>query len=419
MPEGWPALPLLILWSLWVGQALLCTVLVGYVHSRLRRPPHEADLAYRPKAWVIVPFKGDDDDVHAVLEALLAQNYPRFHLVCVVEDRNDRAYPLIQRSLAAHPPAQWTLVVAGRAPPYRGQKVHNQLAGLETIEARCEDPDVYAFVDSDVVPGTDWLARLVEPLRRRDRAVSTGYRWFFPEPREGEGRVSLWTDLASVMNSSVACLDAYRHTTQAWGGSMALTVETARAGRLCARWEKALTDDYPVTQLARDLGKQVRYQPQCLVRSEVSFRAGELFRFAHRQYLITRVYAPRIYALALLFTWGYVLAAVTAWIQLLGGVAGSGSVWQWILPASSLLMVAVTNQVRAILRAKCVRLAFGPQAVKQLRRALLLDRWATTAWMALHGVLVLQPLFRRVVRWRGIRYRLSAPDRVERLATKR
>jgi cellulose synthase/poly-beta-1,6-N-acetylglucosamine synthase-like glycosyltransferase len=182
-----------------------------------RRPLHEADLAYRPLAWIIVPFKGDDDDVRAALEALLAQNYPRFHLVCVLEDRTDPAYPLIERSLAAHPPSRWTLVTAGRAPPYRGQKVHNQLAALEAIEARCEGRDVYAFVDSDVVVGTEWLARLIEPLRHPDHAVSTGYRWLFPRPREDERKESLWTDLASVMNSSVACLEAYRRTTQAWG----------------------------------------------------------------------------------------------------------------------------------------------------------------------------------------------------------
>lgn len=418
MLDGWLAPPLLILWSAWVSQAVLCTVLTGYVLRRLRRPADEADLAYRPKAWVIVPFKGDGDDVCAVMEALLAQNYPRFHLVCVVEDRSDRACPLIERSLAAHPQAQWTLVVAGHSPPYRGQKVHNQLAALAAIAARGDDPDVYAFIDSDVVPGPDWLARLVEPLCRDDRAVSTGYRWLFPQRRGVGGATSLWTDLASVMNSSVACLEAYRGATQAWGGSMALTVATARAGGLYARWEKALTDDFPVTQLARDLGKQVRYQPQCLVRSTVSFGPAELFRFAHRQYLITRVYAPGIYALALVFTWGYVLAAVTAWVQLLLGLSEDGPVWGSLLPAIAILAVAAANQVRASLRAKCVRFAFGCEALRQLGRPLLLDRWATTAWMALHGVFALQPLFSRVVRWRGVQYRLLAPDRVERLAVK-
>jgi hypothetical protein len=221
------------------------------------------------------------------------------------------------------------------------------------------------------------------------------------------------------MNSSVAFVNAYQPGTQAWGGSMALTVATARAGRLCARWENALTDDFPVTRLARDLGKQVRFQPQCLMQSAVSFRAAELFQFAHRQYLIARVYAPWIYAFALLFTWGYVLAAVAAWSQLLSGVSGNGSVWEWLVPAFAILTVAAANQWRAIARAECVGLAFGPEAVKRLRRTLLLDRWATAAWMALHGVLALQALFNRVVRWRGIDYRLSAPDRVQRLAVKR
>jgi hypothetical protein len=44
-----------------------------------------------------------------------------------------------------------------------------------------------------------------------------------------------------------------------------------------------------------------------------------------------------------------------------------------------------------------------------------LDRWATWLWMSLHALLLARAALGRTIRWRGIRYRLHGPQRIERL----
>ncbi len=47
------------------------------------------------------------------------------------------------------------------------------------------------------------------------------------------------------------------------------------------------------------------------------------------------------------------------------------------------------------------------------RAGSLLDRWATPLWMGLHWLFIVRSAFGRVMVWRGIRYRVDAPQRVE------
>ena len=55
-------------------------------------------------------------------------------------------------------------------------------------------------------------------------------------PPNAAGHSRLWSHLASVINSSVACLAGKDEWTHAWGGSMALRVEIARRGDLRGLW---------------------------------------------------------------------------------------------------------------------------------------------------------------------------------------
>ena len=132
------------------------------------------------------------------------------------------------------------------------------------------------------------------------------------------------------------------------------------------------------------------YVPTCLVPSRVNFTAGSLMNFAHRQYLLTRVYAPRLYLTALILLTLYPLGLIAAVISLLAGV----------------LMRDITLGI-----AGCVSLVL----VADLWSTLRLERWTTPVWMTLHALLAWRAAFGRVMNWRGIRYRLYAPQRVERL----
>lgn len=407
---------LIALWSAWVLQSLISALRVRAFARLLSQPASPEDLEHRPDAVVVVPAKGVDLDLDATVRSLLAQNYPQYRAVFVVESKDDPAYTRIAQLIEGQDPRQASLLVAGRAPTDVGQKLHNQLFALATLEQRGRGERVWAFLDSDAVPNAAWLGDIVGPLHRSSRdAVCTGYRWLIPKAPAGQERPSIWSQLASVMNASVACMQGIPGWSQAWGGSMAMLTDTARQGDIMGRWRGALSDDYPATTMSKALGKRVRFVPRCLLPSPVNFDLYSLCNFVRRQYLITRVYAPSLYYLALAIIWLYVTGYASAWGYGAYQLLTEPERGAWIPPAIAIGAVWIGNQIRASARQRCVQIAFDTSTAARLSTSLQLDRWATPLWMTLHGVLILSALVGRSFVWRGVRYHLRGPNDVSRI----
>lgn len=396
---------LTLLWAAWCLQAVLSAMQVRKLWRRLQRQPRSAFASYRPPAAVIVPFKGLEPRLDAALDRLFSQQYPDYRLLLIVDAETDEAVETLRAAMRRHPSRAAELLVAGPAGPNESQKIHNQLHALDRlIDERRRGghaPDVWVFADSDAVPGLDWLANLIGPLGQDRTGATTGYRWLVPEP----GRRRFWSDLASVLNSSVASMFGSRERlVHAWGGSMAIRADFAIEQDLRRRWSGALTDDYPLTRLCREAGKRVYFVARCLVATPVVLDAASFLNFAHRQYLITRVYAPWLYvgglSLTLLYTAGFISAAIMLLAR------------RDPLAGAALLIVAVADQVRAAYRVRVVREAFAPPAPQRLRGALRLDRWGTPLWMAANLLLLLRAAAGRSMCWRGIRYTLDGPNQV-------
>ncbi len=415
-PMDTPPIPFLTLWGLWCLQAIACALQVRWFASRIGTRKTPVQHRYCPRATVIVPVKGAENDIPALIQSLSNQDYDDYQLLFVLEDENDPAYDVLSRELAGRPKIPSRVVTAGLSPPYRSQKVHNLLKALAFLEPEAHEHDVWCFADSDIVPAPEWLAYLVAPLENTKQiAVTTGYRWLIPEPVPGNAKTSFWSTLASVMNSVTATLQGRPDFNQAWGGSMAIRVSTARRANLCERWREVLTDDYPMTAMARDLGMRVEFVPNCLVKTPISFTCSEFFRFARRQYMITRVYSPWLWLLALTATWLYTVAFVTAWVYAGLSFHHAQDPWIWLCPLSAVLVVGTADQLRATYRRRCVQRLFGNRIADALRKPLQLDRWGTILCMAIHGMIVFCSAFGRVIEWRGIRYRMKGPRDIRRL----
>jgi hypothetical protein len=152
-----------------------------------------------------------------------------------------------------------------------------------------------------------------------------------------------------------------------------------------------------------------------MVPGEINMDLGQVFNFAHRQYLLTRVYWPRLYFAALGLTSLWLLGFVTAWGYLLLSLT-AGAPWTvWGVPAAAMVIVAACNGMRSALRQQVIAETLGPEVLAKLKQTMQFDRWATPLWMALHWVLILRAGFGRTMTWRGIRYRLAAPQQVQRL----
>ena len=403
-----------VVWSGWAFAAVLVVFQARKFWRRVARPARPGFDAYQPPAAVIVPFKGIDADLPQHVRGLLTQDYPDYRPVFVLESKADPAYRVLRDELARHPDApRVDFVFAGVAPPDTGQKVHNQLAALSHIEANLPDAEVWVFGDSDAAPGPHWVQQLVGPHGHAERVgVTTGYRWLFPRLRAQRPR--LGGVFASVINSGVATMLGHAPLTQAWGGSMAVRADFARQHGLAGHFRGALSDDYQMTRMCRETDRRVYFVHRCLVPSPVDMSMRELFTFARRQYTITRVHDPRLYWKAVGVVTLYVVSSLTATAALVGGIVTG----YWLLAGLALhamLWVGIANQMRAMYRRRAVKAAFGPDGRRYLRHTLFVDRWLTWLVMTVNLALLLSAAVGRTIAWRGVRYRMNAPQSVQRL----
>ncbi len=404
----------LLIWILWSVQAILSVLQVRKFSRMWDREPREDYAAYRPKAAVIVPFRGLEVDMAGGIRSLCTQRYPDYHLLLVVESTEDPAYEVIRREIVKYPDCKVELIIAGLTGPTEGQKVHNQLAAIEHLKQKQYGEEVWVFADSDAVPGEHWLGHQIGPLYQDWKTgVTTGYRWLVPE--NVRGLKAVWNHLASAMNASIACFYGRDEFNHAWGGAMAVRVDTAQRGDLVGMFRNTLSDDFQLSNLSKKLSLRIYFVYQCLVPAPISMSLAELMNFAYRQYTLSRIYAPTLFAAALSMQVLYFLGTVTSIIGLVHALwAYPGTCW-WVVPAAAMLIVFVANKWRSVYRRKAVRAAFDQQVQRRLRVALWIDRWLTPVYMTAHMLLILRAAFGNTFDWRGTVYRLHGPQNIERL----
>jgi ceramide glucosyltransferase len=112
-----------------------------------------------PTVTVLKPLKGLEVDLYDNLASFCRQDYPTFQLVFGVADRRDPAIRVVRRLQAAHPDVAIDLVIDGRlyGTNYKVSNLHNMY--------RAARHEVMVIADSDIRVGSDYLRRVVEPLR--------------------------------------------------------------------------------------------------------------------------------------------------------------------------------------------------------------------------------------------------------------
>ena len=380
------------LWSLIDGYRFL-----GYVRASRGRPPGD----FTPPIALVIPCKGVDPGFESNLECYLHQDYPSYRVIFAVATDTDPAYKPLQARVRqfengnGRREVQASLVVAGYSAE-RGEKVHNLLCGL----AAAAEAQVYAFADMDAHPARDWLRNLVAPLRDPGVTVSTGFRWYLP----GVGFAS---QLRAAWDTSIAMLMGDHDHNFAWGGSMAIRAEDFARLRVADRyWAGTVSDDYALTRAVREAGGRIRFEPRCLVPSREDSTFSEFFRWANRQIILTRVYAPHLWRMGLA---AYVFFCVT---MLLGLVVllrpGVPAGWRGIV-AGTLAAVQLLGVAKARLRSVAARELF-PEDALRLRRygARYWQLSPLVPWLMLMNFLVAG--IARRIEWRGTCYELKSRD---------
>jgi ceramide glucosyltransferase len=392
-----------ILGSLLFIQSFLALIAtIRFTRYALRRS-QARQTRYQPKAVVIVPCRGLDPDFEDNIQAILTQDYRDYEVVFVTESENDPAHGVLARLLKQRrrlTPPTW-MVVAGEA-RNQGQKVHNLLAALETLNSIDRRVEALVFADSDMRPARNWLAELVAPLVDHQVGATTGYRWYLPSTEGRNLAQGLASILLSVWNASALSLLGER-SGFAWGGSTAIRRENFDKIGVKDRWQGALSDDYVLTSAVHESGQRIKFVPECLVASRSEMKIKDLLEFTTRQMRITRVYSPRVWRLAC-FSHG--LFNLTFWGGLLwlviSSLTGTPNRLLVALLAGVFLFGAITGAMRAVV---AVRLLAAGQGRKW---------WA---YLSLGPVVSLVYLYNiiaaarttRIV-WRDIGYDLISPN---------
>lgn len=390
---------LVIAFGLVLGQ-LLFTIQVGSnVRYALRKADRKRDT-YRPSAVIIVPCKGLDSEFEQNLLSFFRQNYKPYRLWFVVQDASDPAYDILQKMIARYCPqtvaAEVRIFIAGVASGC-SQKLHNILHCYRQIPL---DITALVFADSDACADDDWLGHIVYPLRNKKYGAASGYRWFVPQQN------NLATLGLSCVNAMVGQLLGNTRHNQAWGGSMAIRVETFRALNLESIWSKSISDDLTLSGAVTRSGRKTAFAPACMVASYETTTWQKLFEFGRRQFLITRIYAPKTWLfglLGILFSVGGFWAMVA--VAIVGFAADSKNAPFYAIAAGSILGF---QWMRAVLRQWMIMRLLNKDA-KTLRMAMLADILLFWLWGIVFLILIVSSIFGKTICWRGIRYRINNP----------
>ena len=237
---------------------------------------------------VFCPVKGVDADLEANIDSLLRQSHSAYRVVFIVDSETDPAFPILSARLGAAVGAG-EVRVAGEAENC-GQKVHNLIHGVGSAG---DESDIFVFCDADARFPSDWLSTLVAPLEDTTVGATTGYRWYVASGP------SLPTLVRSAWNTTVVGFLGPHSRNFVWGGSTAIRRVNFESAQVLEHWRGALSDDYVLTTAVRRAGLRIVYVPSCLLASYDRCTWRQLMEFTTRQIRITRVYAPRMWALGL------------------------------------------------------------------------------------------------------------------------
>jgi cellulose synthase/poly-beta-1,6-N-acetylglucosamine synthase-like glycosyltransferase len=367
---------------------------------------------------LIVPCKGLDSAFHKNITSLFNQDYENFLLWFVVAEKSDPAYDelyklknQLSQSSKAH---EVKIFLAGKVgdgesadneqPTTKyacSQKIHNLLYCYERIS---DDIDALAFADSDICVRTDWLSHLVWHLRLSKTGATTGYRLFIP------ARNNLPTLALSAVNAKIAQLLGNTRFNQAWGGSMAIRVDTFRKIGLDKIWPKTISDDLSLSHAVKKSGKKVEFVPACLVASYESTTRQGLFEFARRQFVITRVSAPLTWIFGFISTLYSILGLWAGFVLAIYAVTKPSMTGYKLLILVAVPILFFTEQLfSAILRQKMINKVLQKDW-PNLKLACAADILFFWLWSLLLLFFIISSAFGRTIRWRGIRYKLLGPS---------
>ena len=274
--------------SLAIASSLIGLFSVVTFRSHIKHWARKKPATY-PALTVISPQRGEIDSDN--IDAVLGQNYPGVWEVIFVTTKDDASLPQLKRYSQKHKNvkiaiAEDVVELATTKGIHRCQKNNNLLTAIQAASPQTE---VYAIVDADARPFSDWLSCLVSPFTDANPrlGVVTSARIYLP----GNGLSSL-VQVLWILISAMFLVGKRRYI---WGGGLAIPKKVFENANLARQingqgGRSITTDDMNIYNALRSQGYKSLFVPDCIVLRHPPKHKESLFNvigFTNRQVLQT------------------------------------------------------------------------------------------------------------------------------------
>lgn len=244
----------------------------------------------RPPITVLKPLYGNEPLLEQALATICTQNYPRFQLVCGVQNPRDPAIDVVNRLRDRFPDCDITLVID---PAQHGEnrKIGNLINMLP--EAR---HDLLVIADSDVHAAPDYLSHIADTLAVPGTGLATTLYSGLPANRTLAARLGATCITHTFLPGALMSRALGRQ--DCLGATMALRRATLESvGGLLVLVDH-LADDNLLGRLVRSRGLTVRLAPTVCATTVPESRLDVLFHHELRWARTIHALVPAEFAAA-------------------------------------------------------------------------------------------------------------------------
>jgi len=214
------------------------------------------------KILLMVPCKGTDIELERNLRTAMAQDYPNYKVVAIVESKRDLAFKSIKASGIPYIMGDFKCTGSG--------KVKN----LATAINRFKKFDAYCIMDSDVNVGKGWLSSLAGAMDKKT-GIATAFPIFNPIG-------GFWSRAKHIWGFVGFGLMENPKTRFGWGGTLLFRKELMKDGGF-ELFAKSVSDDITLTNLCKARGLRLAYVPEARPIVDTKESASSFFEWSNRQ----------------------------------------------------------------------------------------------------------------------------------------
>lgn len=347
-----------------------------------------------PTSAVILCLRGGDPFLSKCIDGLMAQDYPNYRVIIMVDHPQDPSVAILHAALAKLAFKHYEIQTLSNPLDSCSLKCSSLVQAISTLP---ESTTFIALLDADTIPHSSWLRELATALQPSEVGAATGNRWYMPE------RLSQGSLIRYVWNAA-AVVQMYWYRI-AWGGTLAVKLDSIRRAGLLDRWRSALCEDTMLRRQLASIGQRVEFVPSLMMINREDSAVLPYFRWVKRQLLTAKLYHPLWIAvvghgissaLFLLWGWGSVLVLMITSDWLLALAVGLGMIAFQV--GLSLMLPWLESAVKPIVQSR------GEPTTWHAKLTWWQFSWTVWATQWVYTWALISCLFMRRVEWRGVEY---------------